>query len=111
DVLAVITEVAEPEWKYTSGNEAATITRNVMLEDINGNELKLTLWGRRAQEFSIHNVYNASDAKLIVTLFVGCLMRSFYNSATSTTEQYLSGTSACKWYFNPEIPEAEAFYT
>ncbi|CAN6331803.1 unnamed protein product [Urochloa humidicola] len=111
DVLAVITEVAEPKWKYTSSNETATITRNVILEDINGNELKPTLWGRRAQEFSIDNVYNASDAKPVVTLFVGCLMRSFYNSATSTTEQYLSGTAACKWYFNPEIPEAEAFYT
>ncbi|CAN6240492.1 unnamed protein product [Urochloa humidicola] len=105
DVLAVITEVAEPICKYTSINELSTITRNVVLQDINGNELKLTLWGRRAQEFSIDNVYNASDAKPIVTLFVGCLMKSFYNN-----EQYLSGSSACKWYFNPEIPEADAFY-
>ncbi|CAL4962659.1 unnamed protein product [Urochloa decumbens] len=82
-----------------------------MLEDINGNELKLTLWGSRAQEFSIDNVYNANDAKPIVTLIVGCLMKSFFNSATKTSEQYLSGSSACKWYFNPEIPEAEAFYS
>lgn len=104
--------------------------------------MKLTLWGRRAQEFNIDNVYNASDAKPIVTLFVGCLMRSFYNNANSackihielihflsliiivfflkyiykscifySAEQYLSGSSACKWYFNPEIPEAQAFHT
>ncbi|CAL5046523.1 unnamed protein product [Urochloa decumbens] len=110
DILAVITEVAEPVCKYTSTNEVSTITRNVMLQDINGNELKLTLWGRCAQEFSIDNVYNAIDAKPIVTLFVGYLMKSFYNNANSTYEHYLSGSSACKWYFNPEIPEAEAFY-
>ncbi|CAN6342885.1 unnamed protein product [Urochloa humidicola] len=103
DVLAVITEVGEPVWKFVSSNEGSAITRNIMLEDINGNELKLTLWGTRAQEFSVDNVYNARDAKPIVTLFVGCLMKTMHN------EPYLSGSSACKWYFNPEIPEAEAF--
>ncbi|CAL5025448.1 unnamed protein product [Urochloa decumbens] len=111
DVLAIITEVAEPVCMYSSTNEGTTISRNVMLQDINGNEMKLTLWGTRAQEFSIDNVYNANDAKPIVTLFVGCLMRSFFNSAISASEHYLSGSSACKWYFNPEIPEAEPFYT
>ncbi|CAN6290913.1 unnamed protein product [Urochloa humidicola] len=105
DVLAVITDVGEPVCKYTSTNEGSTITRDVMLEGIDGNELKLTLWGKRAQEFSIDNVYNSTDAKPIVTLFVGCLMRSFFN-----TEQYLSGSYACKWYFNPDIPEAQPFY-
>ncbi|XP_062196404.1 uncharacterized protein LOC133899434 [Phragmites australis] len=29
---------------------------------------------------------------------------------TYAGEEYLSGNTACRWYFNPAIPEAEDFY-
>ncbi|CAO2035273.1 unnamed protein product [Urochloa humidicola] len=104
DVLAIITEVDAPDWKHFPGKNEPTLRRNITLQDINGSELRLTLWGTKAAEFSIDNVYSADNPKPIVTLFVGCLMKTFMG------EQYLSGNYACKWYFNPEIPEAEIYY-
>jgi hypothetical protein len=39
--------------------------------------LRVTLWGQRAKDFSIDNVYNKDEAKPIVVLFVGCLAKHF----------------------------------
>lgn len=41
-----------------------------------GTELRLTLWGQRAAEFNIDNIYDANNPKPIVALFVGCLMKT-----------------------------------
>nr|CAB3446649.1 unnamed protein product [Digitaria exilis] len=56
------------------------------------------------RKFSIDTVYNPEDPKPIVALFVGCLTKSFVRTTM------LSGNSACKWYFNPEIPKAITFH-
>ncbi|RLN25325.1 replication protein A 70 kDa DNA-binding subunit-like [Panicum miliaceum] len=100
DVLGVIIEVNQPEWRPLSNQPKPALTRNLIIRNIEGNDLKLTLWGRRASEFNVDDVYNPDDPKPIVSLFVGCLMKSYMK------QEYLSGSSACKWYFNPQIPEA-----
>ncbi|PUZ40479.1 hypothetical protein GQ55_9G427200 [Panicum hallii var. hallii] len=84
DILAIITEVAEPQWRPISTQPKPAFTRDVTLQSIDlsfyvfsGSEMKLTLWGQRAREFNINSVYDAESAKPIVTLFVGCLMKTF----------------------------------
>jgi hypothetical protein len=37
----------------------------------------VTLWGQRAQDFSINSVCGERDGKPIVALFVGCLAKHF----------------------------------
>ncbi|CAO2038100.1 unnamed protein product [Urochloa humidicola] len=69
-----------------------------------GLEIQVTLWGQRATQFTVEDVYNDADPKAVVVLFVGCLMKNFQG------DDYLSGSSACKWYFNPDIPEAAEYY-
>ncbi|PVH32495.1 hypothetical protein PAHAL_9G413900 [Panicum hallii] len=80
DILAIITEVAEPQWRPISTQPKPAFTRDVTLQSIDGSEMKLTLWGQRAREFKIDSVYDAESAKPIVTLFVGCLMKTFMHN-------------------------------
>jgi hypothetical protein len=39
--------------------------------------MKITLWGHRAAAFSIDDVYSRDEAKPIVVLFVGGIMKSY----------------------------------
>ncbi|CAL5036671.1 unnamed protein product [Urochloa decumbens] len=82
-------------------------TKKLILRDTSGLEMPLTLWGQRAVQFNINGVYNNDDPRPVIVLFVGCLMKTFQG------RDYLSGSSACKWYFNPgipDVPEALEFY-
>jgi hypothetical protein len=40
-------------------------------------EMKVTLWGQRAAAFNTDGVYNSAEAKPILVLFVGGLMKSY----------------------------------
>jgi hypothetical protein len=40
-------------------------------------EMKVTLWGQRAAAFTTDGVYDSTQAKPIVVLFVGGLMKSY----------------------------------
>ncbi|CAL4928117.1 unnamed protein product [Urochloa decumbens] len=104
DVLGIIVEISEVEMIQPTNNQPAAPTRKLILMDISGLQAQLTLWGQRATQFNVDGVYNNEEAKAVVGLFVGCLVKSYRG------QDYLSGSSACKWYFNPEIPEAEEFY-
>ncbi|XP_062181912.1 uncharacterized protein LOC133886197 isoform X1 [Phragmites australis] len=104
DVLGIISEVSDTTLLQLPNQSAATLNRNIILKDLSNVEIKLTLWGQRAAEFTIDEVYNEEQGKPIVVLIVGNLMKSFAG------EEYLSGNTACRWYFNPAIPEAEEFY-
>ncbi|XP_062182255.1 uncharacterized protein LOC133886584 isoform X3 [Phragmites australis] len=104
DVLGLISEVSETTLLQLPNQSSATLNRNIILKDLSNAEVKLTLWGQRAAEFTIDEVYNEEESKPIVMLVVGNLMKSFAG------EEYLSGNTACRWYFNPVIPEAEDFY-
>ncbi|KAF8762975.1 hypothetical protein HU200_008822 [Digitaria exilis] len=71
---------------------------------LSGLDTKMTLWGQQAIQFNVDAVYNSSEAKPVVAQFLGCLVKTYFG------QDQLSGRSACKWYFNPEIPEAEELY-
>ena len=47
-------------------------------------EIRLTLWGRRAAEFSIDSIYNEEQAKPVVVLIVGSLMKTYAGNHTTT---------------------------
>ena len=91
----------------------------------------MTLWGHQASSFSVDNNCDENDNKPDVVLFVGCLAKRFkgsvlnirncsytiyiykYNNKCVTPnvgEAYLSATTACTWYFNLDILEAQMYY-
>uniref|UniRef100_A0A0A9A6L1 Replication protein A OB domain-containing protein n=1 Tax=Arundo donax TaxID=35708 RepID=A0A0A9A6L1_ARUDO len=80
DMLGMIIEVAEPTWVHLSAQPNPTIKRDVILKDTNDLQLKVTLWGRRATQFDIRGVYDPSNPKLVIALFVGGLIRSYQGS-------------------------------
>ncbi|XP_062227444.1 uncharacterized protein LOC133925583 [Phragmites australis] len=105
DVLGMITEVSDTHSVQLPNQPTPTLNRDIVLKDLSNAEIRLTLWGRRAAEFSIDSIYNEEQAKPVVVLIVGSLMKTYAGQG------YLSGNTACRWYFNPTIPEAEQFYT
>lgn len=105
DVLGIVTEVHSLRPIHISGQPDPTITRDIILKDLDNKSLRITLWANRAAQFNIDTVYNATTGKPVVALFVGCLPKRYQNS------NYLSGNAACHWYFNPTIIEAEIYYT
>jgi hypothetical protein len=50
--------------------------------------------------------------KYTIRTFILYMVGGKYNIhiCNATGSAYLSGSAACHWYFNPIIPEAEAYY-
>ncbi|CAD6257799.1 unnamed protein product [Miscanthus lutarioriparius] len=104
DTIGTLVEVSDIHTVHLPNKPAPTLSRHIVLRDLSYSEIKITLWGQRATTFSTEGVYDSNEAKPIVVLFVGGLVKSFQGS------YYLSGNTACHWYFNPMIPEAHQFY-
>ncbi|PWZ34792.1 Replication protein A DNA-binding subunit B [Zea mays] len=104
DVLGVITEIHELTPVHVRSQLIPTVTRTIIIEDLSNKTMKITLWADQAIMFNLHDVYDANTNKPILVLFVGCLPKFFKGV-------YLSGGPACRWYFNPTIPEAEPYLT
>ena len=56
------------------------------------------LWSERATAFPADEVHKDGQTSPQVVLFVGTLVKSFGGMS-------LSGSSPCKWYINPDIPD------
>ncbi|ONM60686.1 replication protein A 70 kDa DNA-binding subunit A isoform X5 [Zea mays] len=104
DVLGIITEISAIK-PVGNAHIPSSYNRHVLIKNLSDDILKITLWGKRAQEFSLTNTYDPQKQTPIVVLFVGCLPKEYQG------EVLLSGGAACHWYFNPSIEEAEAFYS
>ncbi|AQK67018.1 Retrotransposon-like protein [Zea mays] len=102
NVLGILTEIGS---LHHVGYNNSNIIRDIFLKDINNTSTKVTLWGHQASSFSVDNNCDENDNKPVVVLFVGCLAKRFKGEA------YLSATAACTWYFNPDIPEAQVYYS
>ncbi|WVZ92226.1 hypothetical protein U9M48_038309 [Paspalum notatum var. saurae] len=104
DVIRVLVEISKPKVVHLSGKAAPTLTRDIILRDLSYFEIKVTLWGHRASAFMIDAVYNADEPKPIIVLLVSALAKTYQG------QDYLSGNAACRWYFSPQVPEANPFY-
>ncbi|KAJ1256523.1 hypothetical protein BS78_K009400 [Paspalum vaginatum] len=105
DIIGVLVEVSETKVVHPSGKAVPTITRDITIRDLSYSEMKVTLWGNRASAFTLDGVYDPNEAKPIIVLLVGTLAKNYQGQV------YLSANAACRWYFNPEILEANPFYS
>ncbi|KAG5222160.1 replication protein DNA-binding [Salix suchowensis] len=71
--------------------------KEFIIENIRGEDLRVTLWGDVARNFD-DNIVNAQESPIIV-VFAGFRVTEFRGAAN------LTGTAASLWYFNPNIPE------
>lgn len=70
--------------------------------------IKITLWGHHATEFDIKNIYDPEAGNLIVCLVVGCIPRE---DIMDNGKIALTGSPACSYYFNPNIPESRPYHS
>jgi len=63
-------------------------------------EIKITLWGHRAAAFNTDGVYNRTEAKPIIVLFVGGLMKS-YQGTTSLWGSLFISVRQANWVATP----------
>lgn len=104
DTIGTLLEVSDAYMVHLPNKPAPTLSRHIILRDLSYSEMKVTLWGQRAAAFTTDGVYDSVQAKPIIVLFVGGLVKSYRGN------YYLSGNTASRWYFNPAIPEARPFY-
>jgi replication factor A1 len=62
--------------------------------------LDVSLWAERATSFPTEEIHSAGQDSLQVVIFVGTLVKSFSGMS-------LPGGPSCKWYINPDVPEAK----
>uniref|UniRef100_A0A8R7QHJ8 Replication protein A OB domain-containing protein n=1 Tax=Triticum urartu TaxID=4572 RepID=A0A8R7QHJ8_TRIUA len=103
DVIGRITAVTDIVIVHSQYQPEPSETRTIVLEDQAGNEIKLVLWGARAREFEAEEVRIASQSGAVIAIFVGTLPKTYRGI------KGLSGSSACRWYINEDLPEMNAF--
>ncbi|KAL6622879.1 hypothetical protein ACP70R_032758 [Stipagrostis hirtigluma subsp. patula] len=100
DVVGFITEVSGLEPVHFTSQRPSTVRKIVILRDGSNYQMKLILWGQRARDFNDAEIEAMGQQEPVVAIIVGALMKSY------THEPCLSGNSACHWYINPDVPEA-----
>ncbi|KAE8810929.1 hypothetical protein D1007_12279 [Hordeum vulgare] len=103
DVIGRITAVTDILVVHSQYKAEPSDTRTIVLEDQAGNEISLVLWGARAREFDAEEVRTASNAGAVIAIFVGTLPKMYRGV------KGLSGSSACRWYIDEDLPEMNAF--
>ncbi|ONM36878.1 putative replication protein [Zea mays] len=73
----------------------------VLLDVCRGASVNVVLWGAQATLFPGERIYEDGQNSPQIVLFVGTLVKKYADGLC------LTGSSPCKWYINPSIPEAE----
>uniref|UniRef100_A0A804Q5Y3 Replication protein A 70 kDa DNA-binding subunit B/D first OB fold domain-containing protein n=1 Tax=Zea mays TaxID=4577 RepID=A0A804Q5Y3_MAIZE len=104
DVIAKISGVSNvAKVPTTSGDQQ--MRRVVLLEDLKGNMIELSLSRKRVLEFDGDQILDVGQQHHVIAIFVGTLVKLYKGEYT-----FLSGTSACRWYINEnDIAEIKAF--
>ncbi|XP_062203488.1 replication protein A 70 kDa DNA-binding subunit A-like [Phragmites australis] len=103
DVIGQITIVPNAAIIWLT-NERQQVKRIIILQYLSGTTIEVSLWGSRATEFDGDLVHQIGQSQPIIIIFVGTLMKQYKGPA------FLSGTSACRWYINEDIPHIKEFY-
>ncbi|KAM0879747.1 hypothetical protein ACQ4PT_034029 [Festuca glaucescens] len=103
DVIGTIDMVSDIVPVQSIYQTAASNTRTIILKDILGNELRLILWGEHALEFDAEAVRAMGAKEPVIAIFVGTLPKMSHGVKS------LSGSSACRWYIDEDIPDINLF--
>ncbi|RLN28979.1 hypothetical protein C2845_PM05G27750 [Panicum miliaceum] len=103
--VAAVSNVAKVRYGYGK----LQTKRIVILKDDKGNSIEISLWGRRAIEFDAETVYAKGQETAVIVIFVGTLPKTI--KSEKGDKVILTGTSACRWYINEDIPAINEFYS
>ncbi|CAN6302827.1 unnamed protein product [Urochloa humidicola] len=100
DVIGVITAISTVGATRTKARPGESLRRSITIQVPSGGLLDVVLWSERAKSFPAEEIHRNGQASPQIVIFVGTLVKSFGGLS-------LSGGSSCKWYINPEVPEAK----
>ncbi|XP_025825183.1 replication protein A 70 kDa DNA-binding subunit B-like [Panicum hallii] len=101
DVLGAVTKISDALPLRPRSQQVDTMKRTVTVCDESGASLDVTLWGERATSFPAEQLHKDGQHSPQIVIFVGTLVRGYAGTIS------LSGGSSCKWYINPDVPEAK----
>jgi len=100
DVIGVITAISNTGTTQTKLRQGDSTKRTVTIQTPSNILLDVVLWSERATAFLVDEILKDGQTSPQVVLFVGTLVKSFGGMS-------LSGSSSCKWYINPDIPDTK----
>ncbi|CAO1945677.1 unnamed protein product [Urochloa humidicola] len=100
DVIGVITAISTVGATRTKARPGESLRRSITIQVPSGGLLDVVLWSERASSFPAEEIHKNGQSSPQIVIFVGTLVKSFGGMS-------LSGGSSCKWYINPEVPEAK----
>ncbi|CAD6266111.1 unnamed protein product [Miscanthus lutarioriparius] len=99
DTIGVLQGCTHVRMQNTRGGPKAI--RNVRITD-GKDTMVVALWGEQAENFDAERYMEMATREPVIFLFAG-VTASMFNGNVS-----LQGSSVCKWYVNPHIPEVAA---
>ncbi|CAN6305566.1 unnamed protein product, partial [Urochloa humidicola] len=100
DVIGVITAISTVGATRTKVRPGESLRRSITIQVPSGGLLDVVLWSEQATTFPAEEIHRNGQASPQIVIFVGTLVKSFGGMS-------LSSGSSCKWYINPEVPEAK----
>ncbi|KAM0912965.1 hypothetical protein ACQ4PT_012450 [Festuca glaucescens] len=103
DVIGRISQVSDLIPVQSSYQATVSNTRTIVLTNLRGDKMRIVLWGDRAIEFDADAVRAMGEREPVIAIFVGTLPK------THRGIKGLSGSSACRWYIDEDIPDINEF--
>ncbi|XP_039851311.1 replication protein A 70 kDa DNA-binding subunit C-like [Panicum virgatum] len=104
DVIGIVTTISNIMSLRARGRQNDSLKRVVTICNESNVSVDVVLWGERASSFPAEQMQKEGEAHPQVVIFVGTLVKKYSSSGAVT----LAGNSPCKWYINPDVPEARA---
>ncbi|KAG2640235.1 uncharacterized protein LOC120663353 isoform X1 [Panicum virgatum] len=104
DVIGIVTAISNVITLRARGRQNDSLKRVVTIRSESNASMDVVLWGERASSFPAEQMQKEGEAFPQVIIFVGTIVKKYASSGAVT----LADNSPCKWYINPDVPEARA---
>ncbi|KAJ1280881.1 hypothetical protein BS78_04G266000 [Paspalum vaginatum] len=101
DAIGVITSISSVTSQRSKAQQTASLKRTISICNAGGASVNVVLWGGQATLFPAEQLCKDGQTSPQIVVFVGTLVKKYADGLC------LSGGSPCKWYINPDIPEAK----
>ncbi|XBI37167.1 hypothetical protein VPH35_122552 [Triticum aestivum] len=103
DVIGLITGISEAI-QYVSASRTEPSTKRVIhLKDLTGHQITVILWGEAALNFEADEVMELGSTDPFIVILVGTLVKTYDG------HRGVSGSAACRWYINEDLPDIRDF--
>ncbi|AQK39682.1 hypothetical protein ZEAMMB73_Zm00001d023632 [Zea mays] len=103
DAIGIVTSISAVAPHRSRGQHTTSSKRTISLCNVSSNSsVNVVLWGGQASLFPGEQIYNDGQSSPQILMFVGTLVKKYADGLC------LFGGSPCKWYINPDVPEASA---